>query len=429
MKMGDFNTDPFDDPFNNSNFFDAQFGNSNDDGDDARFDDNESLSKFENFLQRKSKPTATTSKRGGNGNGRGGSALSNCISPKSEDGMSFVSRMKHNNYANVVQEMKLSQKNKGRQLLQQQQQQHGGVGSGNSSSSGGRQEQQQRQRGLAQQQWGFDSDPFGDNIISQQPIDPPQQQPQQPQQQQPPLHHQQQQHQQLHNHARQRPKGTAMGAVQRLTPPRNNRQRMQPPTSNAHSNVNPNNNPSNATATNANSSGTTRAGRKLYQDPSQSTKTPRSRSTVRRTADRTQRLALAYKESRSRRDSGGSGGSHCDVGDGMSDVGSVFSNFGGGGGSGGYGLGEGYCLSGSGSVSGESLGFPMQQQQQPQYQQQQHQQQSNHSIARQNSNRQNSNNSKSGIDSFMSRTASDSTANNSTGDGDNVSVLEHCEPP
>eukprot|EP00804_Cyclotella_cryptica_P030487 CCRYP_008544-RD/>CCRYP_008544-RD protein AED:0.19 eAED:0.19 QI:217/0.8/0.83/1/0.8/0.83/6/602/2020 len=70
------------------------------------------LSKFESFIERKSR------RAGGAAAGNAARGISSAhnsaqdvISPRSDDGMSFVSRKKHDNYANVVMEMKMKQSN------------------------------------------------------------------------------------------------------------------------------------------------------------------------------------------------------------------------------------------------------------------------------------------------------------------------------
>ena len=108
--MSQFHNNPFNNNNNNDNFFhhttnDVNYNNEEDFG---------GVTKFESFMQR-STSTNHSHQQQYNTNRHhqrqfNNSNNNNPISPRSEsDGMSYVSRMKHNNYANVVMEMKKKQ--------------------------------------------------------------------------------------------------------------------------------------------------------------------------------------------------------------------------------------------------------------------------------------------------------------------------------
>ena len=144
----------------------------------------------------------------------------------------------------------------------------------------------------------------------------------------------QQQHQQLQQHSNNYSSGhhhpkIAMSSPQPLAPSRADRSPAYY-AYNTTTNDGKNNNSSNNNNNN-NIPPPTRTGRKLFQDPNDSLRaSQRSRSNVRRTADRTQQLAILASNTDNSHDT-------------MSDVGSVFSSFSGiiGGGIGGGGGGSG----------------------------------------------------------------------------------------
>ncbi|KAL9187572.1 hypothetical protein ACHAXT_001675 [Thalassiosira profunda] len=260
---------------------------------------------------------------GSPGNNYGSSGGSNYGGGSPGEG-SQASRRKHDQYAHVVDEVR-------------------GRGTGNSGgcNSGqprrGQQQQsrgQSQQSGQEQQQWGFNADfdgGFGDGGFGQSSF----QSPQQPGQ-------------------------------RRLAPPRSSGGRGRHNASPASNNCSsaPNNyssaqsNCSSGAQTGIPTGGTPngrpapRPGRsRLYQDPHDLSAKQRSRSTVRRTADRTQRLATAYKDAKRRQRENGSGeGGSGGWDDGMSDAGSVASF--GGSEFGGYGSSFGHSFGSSGGGGG-----------------------------------------------------------------------------
>jgi len=352
---------------------------------DAFYDDdnntNNQSSKFESFLQR---PT-------------------NSSRSDISDGMSYVSRMKHDNYAHVVQEMKTKQVGSGgggdcgvvadhqgqgrvRQGVRQQQQR--------GSPHWPQQQQQQQQFSMQQQESGFDM-AFDDSsryfTRQQQSHEQQQQRPQPPS-----------------NNNRQ-----STTSSRRRTPPR--------------ANNNPNNN--NSSPTTEVKKPQTRMGRKLYQDPNDDRAT-RSRSTVKRTADRTAQLALmAHNHNMQQQQwqqSQGQSQHLYNDNDGLSDVGSAISSAVGGGYGGGDNVGghpNDYQWSGSGSVGGDGFGgFPSRQQQHSRA----HQWRA-HRQSPQQSNSRTSLDSRSSLDSFVARNGTSSndntSSNNNNNNDDNCSVV------
>ena len=93
---------------------------------------NDEMSKLGSFMLRQQQPQRRTNgSRRRPQNGTGGGQQGQCnspasaLSPRSDDGMSYMSRMKHDNYANVVLEMKNKQHRGGSGRGPQQQQQGG----------------------------------------------------------------------------------------------------------------------------------------------------------------------------------------------------------------------------------------------------------------------------------------------------------------
>ena len=318
--------------------------------------------------------------------------------------MSYVSRMKHKNYAKVVQEMKMKQSgddddddnhnncNDGGRRLRHQQQQGGSYGDARQQQQQQHQQmmmmqsmrmrqqlpQQQQQPQQQRNDRGFDANfNSGNEYFTQQHAYQNQQhstvasgysqQQQQRQQSQP------------QNYYNGRP--MTLSSPQPLAPSRADRS----PAYNHHQHNNSNNNSNPNVSNDRTATATpTRTGRKLFQDPSDS-HASRSRSTVRRTADRTLQLAMLA--------------SNTDSHDTMSDVGSVFSSY---------------------SVGGESLaGFPVQsnQQHQQQYRQSQfNRQSSGHS----NSSSKSLSNS---LDAFVAKSKSSNNHNHNFHDDENCSMI------
>ena len=229
--MSDFHFDPF----HNDAFSDGG-GGRHQQRDDSR--------RLENFMQRKQQRQQQQQQRHhrpraqqGHGNDDSGPLLS--PSGKSEDGMSYVSRMKHNNYADVVMEMKKMQ------------------GGGDSHPQQSHQQQQSRE-------WGFDAK-FGDDdglFGGRQ-----HQQPRQPQHYPAGRPGYSQGQRQQQQQPRQHPDGDGCNYSHQQR-----QYEMQPRPL------------------------PTRAGRTLYKDPEDS-HANRSRSTVRRIADRTVKLSQTMASS------------------------------------------------------------------------------------------------------------------------------------
>lgn len=263
--------------FDGSPFFNNGFANFDQDDDGMNedfFAGVGELSKFESFLEKKSSRQGNAAAAG-----RGGGGAPNAISPRSDDGMSFVSRKKHDNYANVVQEMKRKQSNaaaKRQGVVQQQPQQ---------------QFQQQQRQG----EWGFDESFGSQNHFNATPQKQQQsQQFQQQQQRNSPQNYSQQHFYQQHS---QQMRSTS-------TPRQQQQQgRLAPSASDSNANIaqrgrsgrtlyrdRPTSSSSGANNNNHNGMNSNNGG----NGAAQPTPSQRSRSTVRRTADLQRKIAQTY---------------------------------------------------------------------------------------------------------------------------------------